>query len=137
MPENIERPFFIPRDALDTFNSISWFLADAFWMMELDILAYGFLAPTVLSGLCLLYIEKRIPVFWINMAINSWIVMNGLWMVSDMTGEESLLPYSKIAFVVGVACVGVAAVTSKSLKETFSHFKRFRTVKWAKTERTF
>jgi hypothetical protein len=119
MAQEHERPFPVSKDALDTLNSMSWFMMDAFWMLEKTSLGKIFVLPTILSGLLLLYIEKRRTVFWINLAINSWIWMNTFWMFEK-------LDWARGAFVFGLLCVGAALLEAKSLRETFSHFRRFR-----------
>lgn len=126
-----ERPFFVSKDALDTVNSITWFFADALWMLEAHIPATLFIIPTILTGLLLLYIEKRLPVTFINISINCWIWMNTLWMVSDSYNQPQLLFYSKVLFALGIIFILVSAFASKNLRETFSHFRRFRAMKWS------
>jgi hypothetical protein len=119
MAQQHERPFPVSKDALDTLNSISWFLMDAFWMLEKTSFGKIFVLPTIVSGLLLLYIEKRRTVFWINLAINSWIWMNTFWMFER-------LPLARVSFGFGLLCVFAAILEAKSLRETFSHFRRFR-----------
>ena len=119
MAHEHERPFPISKDALDTLNSVSWFFMDAFWMLEKTSFGKIFVLPTIVSGLLLLYIEKRRTVFWINLAINSWIWMNTFWMYER-------LALARISFGFGLVCVVAAIFEAKSLRETFSHFRRFR-----------
>ena len=59
---SVERPFIVPKELLDTLNSICWFFADAFWMLEIPSLGYAMLIPTLITGLFLVYVEKRKPV---------------------------------------------------------------------------
>ncbi len=119
MGQEHERRFPVGKDALDTLNSVSWFMMDAFWMLEKTSLGKVFVLPTILSGILLLYIEKRRTVFWINLAINSWIWMNTFWMYER-------LALARISFGFGLLCVVAAILEAKSLRETFSHFRRFR-----------
>ena len=126
-----ERPFWISKDALDTTNSIAWFFMDAFWMLGLAGTGIFFILPTVLTGLGLLYIEKRPAVFKINLAINCWIWMNTIWMLSDSFHLPWLMFYAKAIFAAGVLSIMLALVQSGNLRETFSHFRRFRTLRWA------
>lgn len=106
-------------------------------MMEISSLAYALLVPTILSGVCLVYIEKRVPVFFINLAILSWIFMNSLWMISDISEIACFRTGAIVAFGLGLVFIGAAFATSRTIKETFSHFKRFRTPKWTRNEPTF
>lgn len=123
------RPFPISKDALDTVNSLTWFLMDAFWMLGAPAVAALFILPTIASGLCLLYVEKRRPVMFINLAINSWILMNSFWMLSEFTQSEHWLVASRALFAFGLGFIGMAVHSSEDLKETFSHFRRFRLLK--------
>lgn len=128
-PAVSERSFFVPKEVLDTVNSVSWFLMDACWMLQAPNIACFLILPTVLTGLCLLYIEKRRPVFFINLAINCWIGMNTLWMLSEFLESDRMLDASRALFGAGVVFILLAARYSESLMETFSHFKRFRVLK--------
>lgn len=125
MKEN-ERDFFVSKDALDTINSLAWFLMDAAWMLQIKQVAVAMIVPTLLSGLFLCYIEKRKNVTYINFAIVSWIVMNASWMFSEDFYEEEFMLAAKMSFILGVGFIAMAVAASKNLSETFSHFKRFR-----------
>jgi hypothetical protein len=114
-----ERPFPVSKEFLDTSNSVSWFLMDALWMLNLTGWAMIFLLPTLATGLALLYIEKRRSVFWINLSINSWIWMNTFWMFER-------IDWARNSFFCGLFFIGLAVLEAKSFRETFSHFRRFR-----------
>lgn len=129
MISNTERPFPLSKDALDTINSVAWFFMDAFWMLGAGGIALAFVLPTLLTGLGLLYIEKRRTVFWINLAINCWIWMNTLWMMSDLFQNPELLLVARGVFGLGLVFIALAVKSSENLKETFSHFRRFRLLK--------
>jgi hypothetical protein len=123
---NYERPFFLPKEALDTVNSVSWFLLDASWMLNIRELTYVMIIPTILSALILCYIEKRSNILLINLAILSWILMNISWMFSELYNLPSFFSAAKILFFSGLILILAAIFTSKNITETFSHFKRFR-----------
>lgn len=121
-----ERPFFLSKDMLDTVNSASWFLMDASWMLQAEKISVMMIVPTVVTGLCLVYIEKRKTVTLINLAILSWICMNVSWMFSEVLEIPFYLTVAKSLFGLGLAFILGAVLVSGSLTETFSHFKRFR-----------
>lgn len=121
-----ERPFFISKNGLDTINSVAWFAMDASWMLETPSISFAMIIPTILSAFCLVYIEKRSNVTFINLAILSWICMNICWMFSEIMGNHQYLLLAKIFFGVGILCILIAVALSKNLTETFSHFRRFR-----------
>lgn len=111
---------------LDTVNSASWFLMDASWMLQAEKVSVMMIVPTVVTGLCLVYIEKRKTVTLINLAILSWICMNVSWMFSEVLEIPFYLTVAKSLFGLGLAFIVGAVFVSGSLTETFSHFKRFR-----------
>ena len=121
-----ERNFPLSKDVLDTTNSAAWFFMDACWMLGFREVALLLTLPTVLSALCLCYVEKRATITLINLAILSWVTMNVSWMFSDLLGDPGYLVVAKSCFVTGVVLIGLALVRSRNLVETFSHFKRFR-----------
>jgi hypothetical protein len=121
-----ERPFFISKDVLDTINSASWFLMDAMWMLQMEQVSVGMIVPTIASGVCLVYIEKRKTLTLINLAILSWICMNVSWMFSEVLEIPLYLSVAKSLFGLGLSFILAAVFVSGSLTETFSHFKRFR-----------
>jgi hypothetical protein len=127
---NEQRPFFISKDLLDSTNSVSWFLMDASWMLEVQELSIFMILPTILSGLFLCYIEKRRTHTLINVAILCWICMNISWMFSEVLELNSYLSLAKIFFIMGSLFVIMALITSENISETFSHFKRFRIKNW-------
>ena len=55
--------------------------------------------------------------------------MNTLWMSSDFERIPALMSGARGAFFAGLACIAAAAATSTNLRDTFSHFKRFRVLK--------
>jgi hypothetical protein len=123
------RVFPVSKEVLDTVNSLFWFGADASWMMESLPLSASLMVPTILTGLMLLYIEKRKSVLAINVAINCWIMMNLSWILSDIYPESMAGKSAKMFFAMGILSVIVAAATSNNLQDTFSHFRRFRALK--------
>lgn len=129
MSDENSRPFFISKDVLDTVNSIFWFAADASWMLGSLKLAILLMLPTILSGLLLLYTEKRLSLLLINLAINCWIFMNTIWILADIIPSDITFYLSRIFFGLGVFSILLAGIKSRNLKETFSHFRRFRALK--------
>lgn len=127
---NDQRPFLISKDLLDSMNSVSWFLMDASWMLQVEELSLFMILPTVLSGLFLCYIERRKTHTLINIAILSWICMNISWMFSEVREIPEFLLAAKVLFVTGCFFVILALFNSENISETFSHFKRFRIKNW-------
>jgi hypothetical protein len=121
-----EKPFYLSKDVLDTINSVSWFLMDASWMLQVKEVSVAMIIPTILSGIILCFMEKRRNITFINVAILSWICMNVSWMFSDILSISFYLTMAKILFATGVMFIFLAIVNSENVSDTFSHFKRFR-----------
>lgn len=120
----------VSKDVLDTLNSLAWFFMDACWMAGFPTIAKAMAPFVLLTGIWLTMIEKRLQVVLINLAIVSWILMNVAWMFSEMKEFQHAKTYfllsSKIFLVGGLLHVALAVAFSKNVKETFSHFRRFR-----------
>jgi len=127
--DNFERPFFVSKTGLDTTNSITWFLADGLWMLGFFESALFCLSLTLLTGLVLIYIEKRFSVTCINIAIICWTSMNFVWILSEYKDDQGYQAQARIAFAAGLGFIMIAILASKNVRETFSHFKRFRSPK--------
>ncbi len=103
---------------------------DICWMSKHEMGAY-FLAPVVLvSALALCYMERRITHMFINFAILNWIIMNIAWMALEYHPNlmHSSVPFWPMAM--GFFSIGLAALLSRDLRDTFSHFRRFRAKNW-------
>ena len=114
------------KDLLDSTNSLSWFFMDACWMLKHEELAILF-APVVLgSGIILVSIDERRPQLCINLGIVSWILMNICWMMAEIV--PNLIPHWLLLFFLfsGLVSILFALIISNNIKETFSHFRRFR-----------
>lgn|GEM_PF-4050947 len=120
----------VSKDIIDTINSLTWFCMDAFWMAGFPTIAKAMAPFVLLTGIWLTLIEKRLQVVLINLGIVSWILMNVAWMFSEMKEFQHAKSYfllsSKIFLIGGLIHVALALAFSKNIKETFSHFRRFR-----------
>lgn len=121
-----ETDFDRTKHLLDSLNSLSWFAMDVFWMLQVKQLAFVLILPTFVSGLLLCFMETKRPLTIINIAVLSWIAMNGSWMLSETLNDPRFLLLAKSFLGVGLILIVVAIALSKNLSETFSHFKRFR-----------
>lgn len=131
-PENTRFPALARhKDVLDTLNSLSWFLMDAAWMMGSYRVALSLSPLVVLSAAALTAVDRRPALMAINGGIMAWIFMNMSWMISDIGDKTFWLAASRGFFVLGCALILSAAALSENLRETFSHFRRFRLKDWA------
>jgi RsiW-degrading membrane proteinase PrsW (M82 family) len=68
------------RDKLIAFGGVFWFITDSLWFTGYNESALFFCAITVISTL-LLFCKK--DKFFITLALNSWVVLNAAFLISD------------------------------------------------------
>jgi hypothetical protein len=95
---------------VDPLNSVAWFAMDSLWMFGLEWPAYAFGVVTVVSGVWLLILGWREGrgVLYADLGLNCWIVMNTVWLVSDMNGYETPLAVAGPVAVLGAAFLAAA-----------------------------
>jgi hypothetical protein len=113
-------------NVLDPINSASWFLMDIAWAAQFEPAAYPLMALTALSGAALLPAERKRGLIWINAALNCWIWLNVLWMVSDLRKINSLRIVALGVGGLGIILVVIGVFRSPDLQRTLAHFKRLR-----------
>ncbi len=79
-----------------------WFLLDGFWLMEWKLMTYGFSVLAVATA-CLMfrYIKRERVIVLIACADTSWLVLNILWAIGDLSKVHSALLAAKALFFVG------------------------------------
>jgi hypothetical protein len=101
---------------VDPVNSVTWFLMDAFWMLDLAELAYGFTLLTLLTGLWLLVASwrekggERLA----GLGLSCWIVMNAVWLVYDLNDYNGGKP--PLPFAAPIAALGVLFLLAATWK---------------------
>lgn len=119
------------KDVLDTANSLSWFLMDGIWMLGQHHFALAISPIVLLSGLLLCFVDRRPAFMAINAAIMCWIIQNTAWIMSEIHDKDFYLNISRTFFALGLISIMTATLLSKNLRDTFSHFRRFRLKDWA------
>ncbi len=98
----MKRASWFSRRIVDPANSVAWFAMDAFWLADLAWPAYAASGLTLLSGGTLLFLNrKRAERLDDDLALNAWMWMNALWVISDL-GKIPKLRYAAM----GVAALG-------------------------------
>src|SRR3712207_1971610 len=70
---------------VETIGSVLWFFMDGFWMLSLPFAAKSMVAPTLAVNLLVFrYTRRSLSQFAIASAMNSWLLMNILWMLGDL-----------------------------------------------------
>ncbi len=116
------------RRVVDPVNSVAWYAMDGLWLAHLTWPAYVATGLTLASGLTLLLLDRR-PGQRLDddLALNAWMWMNALWVVSDL-GRLPTLRYAAMA----VGCVGAillanAVRPSRTHRERLRRFRKMRT----------
>lgn len=98
----MKRAAWFSRRIVDPANSVAWFVMDALWLANLAWPAYVASGLTLLSGAMLLLLNrKRAERLDDDLALNAWMWMNALWVISDL-GKFPNLRY----VAMGVAALG-------------------------------
>lgn len=109
----------------DAGNSASWFLMDVAWAAQLRLAAFPLMALTVASGIALVIVDER-KHFWGNLALNGWISLNALWMLSDLLAIPPLRFAGLGAAALAVVFIAIGAWRSGDLAATLGQFRRLR-----------
>jgi hypothetical protein len=79
-----------------------WFLLDGFWLLEWKFLTYGFSVLALATAVWMFrYIKKEKTVILIACADSSWLLLNVLWAVGDLSQIEPAIIIAKALFLVG------------------------------------
>lgn len=98
---------------------------DAMWMFECKVVAIALVPFVLASGWSMFWTHKRnASDTLVNIATNSWIIMNVSWMLSDFYKHAPLLPQMKmIFFSIGLVAVLILACTDYQYLKKFKRFK--------------
>jgi hypothetical protein len=108
-----------------------WFLLDGFWLLEWKNLTYAFSVLAVLVAIAMFFFIKRERVIvLIACADTSWLVLNILWAMGDLSHLKPALAWAKILFGVGFGfCVLAFAVSGQAEKLSVLVLSRLRIIK--------
>ena len=116
---------------VETFGSVLWFLMDGFWMLNLALPAKAMVLPTlVVNFLVFRYTSRSFSAYAVVAAMNSWLVMNILWMVGDLDKDPAPLVAARAMFGLGMVMLLLAvakdATNPERLAKVLAHFRRLR-----------
>lgn len=105
--------------ALEILCVFCWFVLDGFWLLNWIVPTYVFSAFSILVALAMFrFVKRERMIVLIACADSSWLLMNILWAIGDLSHVSVALTAAKSFFWIGFAICGVAFGSS-------SHGKRF------------
>lgn len=112
---------------VDPVNSVAWFAMDGLWLAQLEWPAYAATGLTLATGAMLLMLDRRKgPRLDDDLALNAWMWMNALWVVSDL-GEMPMLRYAALAVGgLGAVLLAVAVRPSRGYRGVLHRFRKLR-----------
>lgn len=79
-----------------------WFLLDGFWLMEWKVLTYLFSVIAIGTALLMFrFIRHEKVIVLIACADTSWLILNVLWAIGDLSKVHPALVAAKALFLVG------------------------------------
>ncbi len=106
--------------ALEIACVFCWFLLDGFWLLEWKLLTYAFSVIAVTFGAAMfMYIKHERVVVLVACADTTWLLLNILWAIGDLSKLSMALYSAKVLFLVAfLFCV--AAFFASEVKSSLS-----------------
>lgn len=118
---------WFPRRLIDPTNSVAWFAMDGLWLAQQTIPAYIATACALTTGALLLTTNRRLGRrLKDDLALNAWMWMNALWLVSDLGANPALRQAALAVGGLGVALLAVALWPTPSRRHPLGHFRKLR-----------
>jgi hypothetical protein len=123
----MKRAAVFSRRVVDPVNSVAWFAMDGLWLAEWAGPAYVASALTLATGAALVFLNRR---RWSrlsdDLALNAWMWMNALWVISDLGGRPVFRQAALVVGVVGAVLLANSLRPSTNRRETLIRFKKMR-----------
>jgi hypothetical protein len=79
-----------------------WFLLDGFWLLEWKFLTYFFsVIALAVAASMFCFIKRERVIILVACADTSWLLLNVLWAVGDLSEIQQTLAAAKVLFLVG------------------------------------
>ena len=115
------------RRVVDPVNSVAWYAMDGLWLAQLAWPAYVATGLTLATGGMLLLLNRRRGQRLNNdLALNAWMWMNALWVVSDLGGLPRLRYVAMAIGVLGAVLLANAVWPSKGYRGAHSRIRKMR-----------
>jgi hypothetical protein len=123
----MKRAAWLSRRVVDPANSVAWFAMDALWLAQLAWPAYVATGLTVVTGAALVFLNRRrAERLDDDLALNAWMWMNALWVISDL-GKLPALRYVAMAVAsLGVVLLANAIRPSQRSRGRIRRLKKMR-----------
>jgi len=121
------RPAGISKRIVDPLNSVAWFAMDGLWLTQLAWPAYAATALTLVTGAILLFLDrKRGNRLKDDLALNAWMWMNAMWVISDL-GEMPRMRYAAMGIgVLGAILLANAVMPTNGPRGVVRRLKKMR-----------
>lgn len=97
-----------------------WFLLDGFWLLEWKILTYGFSVIAIITAILMFfYIKRERVVVLIACADTTWLLLNILWAVGDLSHIEGAINTARILFFMGGLLCFIAFLSADVSKRMY------------------
>jgi hypothetical protein len=112
------------RRVVDPVNSVAWYAMDGLWLAHLTWPAYLATGLTLATGGTLLLLNRRRGQrLNDDLALNAWMWMNALWVISDLGG---LPPLRYVAMTIGGLGTVLLVNAVRPSKGSWGALRRFR-----------
>ena len=117
------------RRVVDPVNSVAWYAMDGLWLAQLAWPAYVATALTLATGgMLLLLSRRRGRRLNDDLALNAWMWMNALWLISDLGGRPVLRYVALAIGGLGAVLLANAVRPSKSHRGALRRFRKMRVI---------
>jgi hypothetical protein len=92
----------------ENFHIVLWLLKDTCWLMEWKLEGIIMIVPTIAAALHITWLGRRNTAnLFHNLAVSSWISGNAVWMIGEFFFDDTLRPFAKVFFSIGVMFLAV------------------------------
>ncbi len=123
----MKRAAWFSRRVVDPVNSVAWYAMDGLWLAQLAWPAYVATGLTLATGGMLLLLDRRRGRrLNDDLALNAWMWMNGMWVISDLGGLPRLRYVAMAIAGLGAVLLANAVRPSMRHRETLRRFRKMR-----------
>lgn len=115
----------------ETIGSVLWFVMDGLWMLNQPLPAKAMVLPTLAVNLFVFrYTKRSFSQMAVVAAMNSWLIMNILWMLGDLDRDPKPIAVARVMFALGIVLLALAvardATRPDGLTNLLARFRRLR-----------
>ena len=123
----MKRAAVFSRRVVDPVNSVAWYAMDGLWLAQLAWPAYVATVLTLATGGMLVFLNRRRGRrLNDDLALNAWMWMNALWVVSDLGGLPRLQYAAMAIGGLGAVLLANAIRSSMGHRGVLGHFRKMR-----------